>query len=471
MFVTVDRTGGRAGRRAFEDELRRFLEPFRLAGHDLEIDAPRFVPLELALTVCVAPGYVRGNVQAALLEAFSSRDCRRRRGFFHPDNFTFGQPVYLSRDRRRRDGACPASTWVEVDGASSAAAQPAARRAASAGSSIGRLEIARLDNDPNRPENGRHRVRPEGRPVSSIRRPARHLRLLRAGRAARRRSTTGPGSPALAYRIGTHGTLPAPDAAAHRRVDAARGPDRAAAAAAHDAPTDDPAIALLDAWATVGDVLTFYQERIANEGYLRTATERRSVLELARAIGYELSPGVAATTYLVFEVEAASTSRTDAAGMAPAAARRSCRRHEGAEHPGPGRAAADVRDERRPDRPQRLERAAAAPDRARSRSASARRELYIAGIATGFVRGDRVLITGRPRTAEDAARRPLQGVDMSLLEVLEVRARGRARTARASTLEALPEVPAAGAAAGADAGSARSAGRLHAAALAATSRR
>jgi hypothetical protein len=67
--------------------------------------------------------------------------------------------------------------------------------------------------------------------------------------------------------------------------------------------SDDPAIALLDAWAVVGDVLTFYQERIANEGYLRTATERLSVLELARAIGYELNPGVAASTYLAFIVD------------------------------------------------------------------------------------------------------------------------------------------------------------------------
>ena len=40
----------------------------------------------------------------------------------------------------------------------------------------------------------------------------------------------------------------------------------------------DPSIALLDAWSIVGDVLTFYQERIANEGYLPTATERRSML-------------------------------------------------------------------------------------------------------------------------------------------------------------------------------------------------
>jgi predicted phage baseplate assembly protein len=65
----------------------------------------------------------------------------------------------------------------------------------------------------------------------------------------------------------------------------------------------DPAIALLDGWATVADVLTFYQERIANEGYLRTATERRSVLELARLVGYNLRPGVAATVYLAYTLE------------------------------------------------------------------------------------------------------------------------------------------------------------------------
>lgn len=68
--------------------------------------------------------------------------------------------------------------------------------------------------------------------------------------------------------------------------------------------TSDPSIALLDGWASIGDVLTFYQERIANEGYLRTATERRSVLELGRLIGYEPRPGVAATAYLAFTIDA-----------------------------------------------------------------------------------------------------------------------------------------------------------------------
>jgi hypothetical protein len=66
---------------------------------------------------------------------------------------------------------------------------------------------------------------------------------------------------------------------------------------------NDLSIALLDSWATIADVLTFYQERIANEGFLTTATERRSVLELARSIGYELRPGVAAGTYLAFKMD------------------------------------------------------------------------------------------------------------------------------------------------------------------------
>src|SRR6266571_5248084 len=66
---------------------------------------------------------------------------------------------------------------------------------------------------------------------------------------------------------------------------------------------DDFSIALLDAWATIADVLTFYQERIANESYLRTATERFSLAQLADLIGYKLRPGVAASTYLAFTIE------------------------------------------------------------------------------------------------------------------------------------------------------------------------
>ncbi len=109
-----------------------------------------------------------------------------------------------------------------------------------------------------------------------------------------------PGLPSIDYRIGTHSTFLRRMLSSLSLNIIGDGPGLARLTTRSP---DDPAIAMLDAWATAADVLTFYQERIANEGYLRTATERRSVLEMARAIGYELSPGVAASTYLAFTLE------------------------------------------------------------------------------------------------------------------------------------------------------------------------
>ena len=106
-----------------------------------------------------------------------------------------------------------------------------------------------------------------------------------------------PGLDALAYRAGTHATF-----LASMKARLSSGEYPALAALATREP-DDPAIALLDAWATVADVLTFYQERIANEGFLRTASEGRSIFELARLVGYQPGPGVSASTYLAFTME------------------------------------------------------------------------------------------------------------------------------------------------------------------------
>ena len=66
---------------------------------------------------------------------------------------------------------------------------------------------------------------------------------------------------------------------------------------------DDLSIALLDAWSVLGDVLTFYQERIANEGFLRTAVQPRSMEELSRLVGYQPRPGVSASVYLAFTLD------------------------------------------------------------------------------------------------------------------------------------------------------------------------
>jgi len=67
--------------------------------------------------------------------------------------------------------------------------------------------------------------------------------------------------------------------------------------------SDDYAISLLELWAVVADVLTFYQERIANESYLGTATLRESIGRLVRLIDYQLRPALAATARLAFTLE------------------------------------------------------------------------------------------------------------------------------------------------------------------------
>ena len=114
-----------------------------------------------------------------------------------------------------------------------------------------------------------------------------------------------PGLPALRYRVDTQPGFYARmlQSLPLQKADADDADSPRPLARLLTRSPDDPAVALIDACACVADVLTFYQERIANEGYLRTATERRSVLEMARAIGYELKPGVAASTHLAFTVE------------------------------------------------------------------------------------------------------------------------------------------------------------------------
>jgi hypothetical protein len=101
---------------------------------------------------------------------------------------------------------------------------------------------------------------------------------------------------AVSYRSGTWAEFRA------SMLDALSTAPELAALRTRDA--DDFTIALLDAWAVVCDILTFYQERIANEAYLRTATERVSIGELAKLIGYKLRPGLAASVALAFTIDA-----------------------------------------------------------------------------------------------------------------------------------------------------------------------
>ncbi len=153
LFVTVDRIGGAAVDAAFETEIRRYLARFRLTGHDLEIEPPLAVPLEIKLRVCVMRGYFRDAVEQQLLTLFSSGLLANgQRGFFHPDNFTFGQTVYLSQIIAAAVSV-PGVDYVEPL-VFKRWHRPAAGEIKDGRIQLNRLEIARLDNDVNRPENG-----------------------------------------------------------------------------------------------------------------------------------------------------------------------------------------------------------------------------------------------------------------------------------------------------------------------------
>ncbi len=108
-----------------------------------------------------------------------------------------------------------------------------------------------------------------------------------------------PNQNTIDYRAGTHATF---KAALLAQLSSA---DHPALASLQTRQDDDFTIATCDATAVMLDVLTFYQERYANEFFLRTATERRSVVDLARLIGYRPSPGAAAGTHLMFHLEEA----------------------------------------------------------------------------------------------------------------------------------------------------------------------
>ncbi|MEB3283264.1 MAG: putative baseplate assembly protein [Lyngbya sp.] len=161
IFITVDREGGRAVDEEFKRNLLDFLEQFRLAGHDLEIDSPRFVPLDMAMTVQVQPNYFRSNVKKALLDAFSNRVLANDKlGFFNSDRLSFGESIYVSQ---------VIAGAMQVSGVESVKVtrfqrlgEPYNREIEIGKIQFERLEIAHLDNIPNQPENGRIEFNLEG---------------------------------------------------------------------------------------------------------------------------------------------------------------------------------------------------------------------------------------------------------------------------------------------------------------------
>jgi len=164
ILVAIDRKGGQPVDADFEAEMVAHLERYRMAGVDVEIDGPIFIPLDIVLRVCVRPGQFRGQIKQRLLQVFSNQDLSDgTRGFFHPDRFTFGQPVYLSQIYQTAM-AVDGVAWVEVTKFQRWGEAPnltldsgilVNQDIRNGALTAGRLEVLRLDNDPNFPENGK----------------------------------------------------------------------------------------------------------------------------------------------------------------------------------------------------------------------------------------------------------------------------------------------------------------------------
>jgi hypothetical protein len=162
VFLTIDRKGGLPVDDTFEKEIRQYVERYRMAGYDLEVEGPRFVSLEIEMDVCVKPDYFRSEVKRALIEVFSNQILPDgRQGVFHPDNFTFGQTVYLSRLYAAAQ-AVPGVSSAHITKFIRQDIPDDPKPLEENKLTLGRLEIARLDNDPNFPEHGVFRLNIKG---------------------------------------------------------------------------------------------------------------------------------------------------------------------------------------------------------------------------------------------------------------------------------------------------------------------
>ena len=152
--VAVDPFGSEEAGAPFLGGVQDHLYRYRRMGHDVGVMQAQYVPLEIEMVICVLPHYLRGHVEAALLDVFSNRVLPNGRlGFFHPDNLTFGEGIYLSK---------LVAAAQSVTGVESVTVKVLQRLGEGDNGELkagllqlGPLEVARLENDPSFPEHGK----------------------------------------------------------------------------------------------------------------------------------------------------------------------------------------------------------------------------------------------------------------------------------------------------------------------------
>ena len=160
-FVTPDPKDSVTVSKAQQTELMNQLNRFRQAGREAHTLNPVFANIDLEIKICVATNAYRGEVEAGVREALlGKKGIRSHKGFFSPDNFTFGTP--LDRSRLEAD-------IQDVPGVNAVKGMLFRRRGwfdwrdfAELSYKVDKNEIIRIENDPLHPERGSLKLTMEG---------------------------------------------------------------------------------------------------------------------------------------------------------------------------------------------------------------------------------------------------------------------------------------------------------------------
>ena len=152
-FVSVDTVAPSGPSAALLADTQTRLNTFRMMGVDLAVEGAEIVGLRIQMNICVDPDFFQADVETALMQLFTTGNlCTGQPGLLNPDNFTFGQTIYTSPFIAAAQG---------VQGVTSATMtlfqrtdDPSIDGVALGYLTMGRLEIARCDNDPNRLDHG-----------------------------------------------------------------------------------------------------------------------------------------------------------------------------------------------------------------------------------------------------------------------------------------------------------------------------
>ncbi len=154
MLVAIDPYGEEEADAELLNKITQRLYRYRRIGHDLVVKSARRVPLDIEISVCVLPDYLRGHVKAELLDKLSNRQLiNGQYGFFHVDRLTFGDDIYLSQlvAAAQMTKGVESIQLTKFQRLNELANQEIEKGVLP----LGPFEIARLDNDPGFPENGK----------------------------------------------------------------------------------------------------------------------------------------------------------------------------------------------------------------------------------------------------------------------------------------------------------------------------